>query len=222
MKAIVFRADDSLVLYRVEGEGVETYLFDSDADTEAVVRHFGLIDVEEWRVENLASVLAEGDVVESRLNLYIRTSNGVESYSKQKYILPLIDTTERMVSEIALSCNYRPLSARQSQRLRGVVEDVYITMRRLPDMVSFPIFATYNYVEASDSDDDRLKVTTIKTSTEAWREAQRAVRGSLFRSVDMGTNEGAGAGADDGDGDGVRWNVRLVFSYCAKLILGVC
>ena len=89
MKAIVFRADDSLVLYRVEGEVVETCLFDLDTDTEAVVRHFGLIDVEEWRVDNLALVLAEGDVVESRLNLYIRTSNGVESYPKQKYILPL-------------------------------------------------------------------------------------------------------------------------------------
>lgn len=218
MKAIVFRADDSLVLYRVEGEAVETYLFDLDADTGVIARHFGLMDVDEWRVENLVSVLAEGDVVESRLNLYIRTSNGVESYSKQQYILPLIDTTERMVSEIALSCNYKPLSARQSQRLRGVVEDIYLTMRRLPDMVSFPIFATYNYVEASDSDDDRLKVTTIKTSAEAWREAQRAVRGSLCRSVDVGANDGVGAN----EGDGVRWNVRLVFSYCAKLILGVC
>lgn len=218
MKAIVFRADDSLVLYRVEGEVVETYLFDLDTDKEVVARHFGLMDVDEWRVENLVSVLAEGDVVESRLNLYIRTSNGVESYSKQQYILPLIDTTERMVSEIALSCNYKPLSQRQSQRLRGVVEDIYLTMRRLPDMVSFPIFATYNYVEASDSDDDRLKVTTIKTSAEAWREAQRAVRGSLCRSVDAGANEGVGAN----EGDGVRWNVRLVFSYCAKLILGVC
>lgn len=218
MKAIVFRADDSLVLYRVEGEAVETYLFDLDADTEVVARHFGLMDVDEWRVENLVSVLAEGDVVESRLNLYIRTSNGVESCSKQQYILPLIDTTERMVSEIALSCNYKPLSQRQSQRLRGVVEDIYLTMRRLPDMVSFPIFATYNYVEASDGDDDRLKVTTIKTSAEAWREAQREVRGSLCRSVDVCANEGVGAN----EGDGVRWNVRLVFSYCAKLILGVC
>ena len=218
MKAIVFRADDSLVLYRVEGEVVETYLFDLDTDKEVVARHFSLMDVDEWRVENLVSVLAEGDVVESRLNLYIRTSNGVESYSKQQYILPLIDTTERMVSEIALSCNYKPLSARQSQRLRGVVEDIYLTMRRLPDMVSFPIFATYNYVEASDSDDDRLKVTTIKASAEAWREAQRAVRGSLCRSVDVDANDGVGAN----EGDGVRWNVRLVFSYCAKLILGVC
>lgn len=222
MKAIVFRADDSLVLYRVEGEVVETYLFDLDTDTEVVARHFGLMDVDEWRVENLVSVLAEGDVVESRLNLYIRTSNGVESYSKQQYILPLIDTTERMVSEIALSCNYKPLSQRQSQRLRGVVEDIYLTMRRLPDMVSFPIFATYNYVEASDSDDDRLKVTTIKTSTEAWREAQRAVRGSLCRSVDANDGMGANDGVGANEGDGVRWNVRLVFSYCAKLILGVC
>lgn len=202
--AIIFRAHDSLVLYLIEGDTISAYPFDLDSDTETIVRSFAIKSVKIHDVESLSELMGEGDVIESKYNLYIRTKSGVELHSKRDLILPLIEATEQMISENTLACGYSPLTSRGVHRLRSVIEDEYATMRSLPITISFPIFATYNYVDSSVNSEDRLKVTTINTSTMAWLDAERIIKGCMNRRA-----------------DGLRCNAIFVFSYFAKLILGV-
>lgn len=205
MDAIIFRAQDSLVLYLLEGDTISAYPFDLDTNTETIAHCFNLMHVKKYDIDSLSELLSEGDVIESKYNLYIHTSNGIESYPKRELICPLIDITEQMISENTLSCGYSPLTARGASRLRGVIEDEFATMLSLPKTISFPIFATYNYVDSDGNYEDRLTVATIKTSTMAWLDAERIIKDSINRRI-----------------GGLRCNAKFIFSYFTKLILEVC
>lgn len=209
MNAIVFRAHDSLVLYLNNEGGNTAYLFDIDIDTEDLVRSFNLTNFEEYDIESLPQLLDDGDVIESKYNLYIRTDNGINVYHKQDLILPLIDVTLKMISETTTTCGYRPLTSRQSQQLKNIIVDEYTTMRQLPINTSFPILATYDYVNAQDSIEDRLNASIIKTNVEAWREAAQTVYGCINDIYQQANGD-------------IKHTAKFVFSYCAKLILGVC
>ena len=82
-------------------------------------------------------------------------------------------------------------------------------MRQLPTNISFPILATYDYVNAQDSIEDRLNASIIKTNVEAWREAAQTVYGCINDIYQQANGD-------------IKHTAKFVFSYCAKLILGVC
>ena len=197
--SIIFRDDESFTLYLSKGDRVLAYVYNRDIDIEAISKYHNITDINLYDPSSAEELLAIGEAIETRHNIYVRTEEGIATYDKRTCIAPLVSFTERRASEIAAICGYmRPLP-QQKRRLERVITDIYLTMLSHPDTIILPIFATYDYRNNTDDNAERAEVATIEVTADWWDDACRELRHCLPEQAE--------------------YSAKYIYSYCAKLIL---
>ena len=165
-------------------------------DVEAVKKYYNIPEVKIYTPTSICELLDVGEAIESRNYIYVRTHDDVVVHLKSNYIAPLVEETEKRVSEISSICGYMHLLPTQKRALDRVITDMYITMSSCPETLIFPIFATYDYSNSPDNNDDREEVAAIKTLSTWWNSGCRTLHGCI------------------------PGQAKYVYSYFAKLMLG--